>query len=113
MGEVLSERERELIEKYGTFYRALNGGHRKPETPEQERFVQVCRGQLPPESEHEIAFTKYVRIELARREADHARQKEAEAARNATTIEDAPGQHSYPSRLGPAFDKANGRPPRS
>ena len=113
MDEELSGRERELIQKHGDFYRALNGGRRKPEIPEQERFIQVCRGQLPPETEHEIAFTKYVRIELARREAEHAHQTVAEAARNATSIEDAPGQRSNPSRLGPTLDQANGRPPRS
>ncbi|WP_237212997.1 DUF413 domain-containing protein [Falsiroseomonas oryziterrae] len=105
MEDALTEREQALIERYGDFYRALNGGKRTPSTPEQVRFVAVCRGEADAVTEHEIAFTKYVRLERARRAAEYERRK-AEAEARATMIEDAPGQRSYPSRMDGTLDDA-------
>ncbi len=105
MDDALTNREKELVARHGDFYRALNGGMRLPTTPEQTRFVAVCRGEAVPETEHEIAFTKFVRFVKAQREqaAEDARRK-AEAGTQ--TVEDEPGQKAYPSRLDGALDGA-------
>ena len=103
--ETLSEYQQALIDRYGRFYRSLNGGQRKPQTPEQEHFVEVCRGRADPMTEHEIAFMKYLRIVKAQREAEKARRAEQEEART-KTVEDAPGQRAYPSSLDGTLDSA-------
>jgi uncharacterized protein YifE (UPF0438 family) len=96
--EPLSERDRDLIERYGAFYRALNGGQRQPATPAQLHFVEVCRGRADPQTEHEVAFSNYVRWVKAMRELEEA-QKLGKLRAEDQSIEDAPGQRNYPSRL--------------
>lgn len=105
MTEELSEREQSLIGRHGDFYRSLNGGQRKPQTPEQEHFVEVCRGRTEPMTEHEIAFTKFLRIVKVQREIEAA-SKAAEAEARQNIIEHAPGQRAYPSSLDRTFDSA-------
>lgn len=59
MRHQLSTRETSLIDRYLGFYRDLDSGSRKPTTPDQRRFISVCRGDIRPTSEHEIAYMKY------------------------------------------------------
>lgn len=55
----LTEKEKALIERFLRFYRDLDSGVREPTTPDQRRFVKVCREQIAPTSEHEIAYMKF------------------------------------------------------
>lgn len=105
MDDALTAREQELIKRYGDFYRALNGGRREPQTPDQVRFVEVCRGHAEPLSEHEVAFAKYVRLVKAERTAECARDAAA-VEKRAQELGNEPGQYSYPSRLDSKFDSA-------
>ena len=52
------KKEKELLEKYGDFYRDLDSGKRKPSTKSQEHFVLVCQGLAQPLTVHEIAYIK-------------------------------------------------------
>jgi uncharacterized protein YifE (UPF0438 family) len=69
----LTSDEEALLGKYLWFYRNLANGIRQPTTPEQRHFVQVSMERVAPESPHEIAYMKYLRIR---------EQREAETARN-------------------------------
>ncbi|HBC55773.1 MAG TPA: hypothetical protein DCZ03_01285 [Gammaproteobacteria bacterium] len=42
-----------LLEKHGKAYEALHFGRREPVNGEEARFISVCRGELPPQTEHE------------------------------------------------------------
>ena len=55
----LTDKEQALIKRHLRFYKDLDTGNREPTTPEQRRFVKVCRGQAAPKSEHEIAYMKF------------------------------------------------------
>jgi len=57
--EGLTESETRLLDEHLQFYLGLADGTRKPSTPAQEHFVEVARGLLPAESEHERAFLKW------------------------------------------------------
>lgn len=105
MDDALTPREQALVGRYGGFYRSLNGGQRQPTSPAQARFVEVCRGRAPPETEHEVAFAKYLRLVEAQREAEAAR-RDAERAARENTVEEEPGQRSYSSRFDAVFDDA-------
>ncbi len=61
----LTKREQNLIREHFEFYKSLAVGKRQPTTAEQKHFVAVCQGQLKPETEHEIAFAKFIRIQSA------------------------------------------------
>ncbi len=52
----LNEEQRQLLISYWRFYRALEGGDRRPTTPAQRRFVSVCRGECEPQTKHELAY---------------------------------------------------------
>jgi len=52
------EKEKELMKKYGDFYRDLDSGKRKPSTKSQEHFVLVCQELAQPLTIHEIAYIK-------------------------------------------------------
>lgn len=67
MEGALTEREQALIERYSDLYRAPNGSKRAPTTPEQVRFVAVCRGEADAMTKHEAAFAECMRLERARR----------------------------------------------
>jgi len=54
--------DRRLIEKHLEFYQALDAGTVAPKTPAQHRFVRMCRGEASPKTQHEIAYSKYLRV---------------------------------------------------
>ena len=66
----LTQEEQQLIEKYLRFYDELAEGVRRPMTRLQRRFVSVAHGERNPETPHEIAYLKYLRLKAhERREA--------------------------------------------
>ena len=48
-----------LLEKHGQAYEALHFGLREPVNREEARFVEVCRGESPPQTEHEKVWIYY------------------------------------------------------
>ena len=58
----LTADELRLIGRHLTFYRALDLGLRTPETESQRNFVEVCRGQRPAATVHEIVYMKFKRL---------------------------------------------------
>lgn len=61
----LTKREQNLIREHFEFYKSLANGKRQPTTAAQKHFVAVCLGNIAPESEHEIAFAKFIKIQSA------------------------------------------------
>jgi hypothetical protein len=53
---------RKLIGRYLSFYQSLDLGSRKPATDQQRRFVAVCRGKLPPITDHEHTYLWWRKI---------------------------------------------------
>jgi hypothetical protein len=51
-------KEKELVEKYGDFYRDLESGKRPPKTEDQKHFVLVCKGIEKPRTVHEVSYLK-------------------------------------------------------
>ena len=51
-------KEKELLEKYGHFYRDLESGKRPPETEDQKHFVLVCKGLAKARTVHEVVYLK-------------------------------------------------------
>jgi hypothetical protein len=65
----LTDAERHLLAKFGHWMDALTSGKIAPHTPDQERFLLVHRGEEPPASPFEVAWSKLQRgraAELAR-----------------------------------------------
>ena len=58
--EGLSYEDKEIILKYGEWFKALAGEIIKPYTEEQEKFVKVCNGENPPSTKFEIAWKNYI-----------------------------------------------------
>jgi len=54
----LNDTDLGLIRKYFKFYFSIDNGSRKPTTPEQDHFLQVCRGLNDPATEHELAYIR-------------------------------------------------------
>lgn len=52
-------RESQTLEQYGQACLALESGERKPATPEEKRFVAVCKGKEVAESLLEKTWLKY------------------------------------------------------
>src|SRR5207249_4966157 len=65
----LTAEEKDLLEKYLSFYRALDNGTRQPTTPEQHHFVAVCQARAGAETMHEMAYAKH-RMQLAKKRAE-------------------------------------------
>lgn len=57
---IFSEREIEVLSKYGSWMAALMRGEIDPETPAQSRFVEVCNGTKFPQSECEHAWAHFM-----------------------------------------------------
>jgi hypothetical protein len=55
----ISEDDRRLLVAHYAFYHALDSGARIPTTAEQRRFVAMCRGTEPPETDHERAYSRF------------------------------------------------------
>lgn len=66
----LTESEEALIDKHLTFYRELTTGKRQPTTEAQKHFAIVFQGRAKAETEHEIAYAKYLRLEALKRDAE-------------------------------------------
>lgn len=58
--EVFTDEELEVLEEYGRGLERLADGKRLPNTPAQQRFVAVVRGELEPETIYERAWMKYL-----------------------------------------------------
>lgn len=58
----LTELEKNLLRKHFEFYKSLANKEREPVTEAQKHFVAMCKGQVTAETEHEVAFVKYIRI---------------------------------------------------
>ena len=43
------------------FYDELRTGVKPANTPEREHFVKAINGKVEPETDHEIAYTKYMK----------------------------------------------------
>ena len=74
-GLSLSERHKTLLRRHLHFYRKLENGRRRPATALQIHFVEVCRGDATPNTEHEKAYIAYLK----------AREKRAQAGQNKTS----------------------------
>jgi len=46
------------------FYHELRTGVKPSNTPEREHFVKAANGKVKPETEHEIAYTKYMKSNM-------------------------------------------------
>src|SRR5713101_3100317 len=58
----LSRIEEQLLARHLKFYTDLFTGKRSPQTVAQKHFVEVVRGRAKPESEHEVAYLKHLKI---------------------------------------------------
>lgn len=64
--QALTEWDKRLLSKHLDFYIALEKGYREPTTEMQRRFIQVSQGSRAPQTQHEIAFSRYRAIIPAR-----------------------------------------------
>ncbi|WWO97704.1 MAG: DUF413 domain-containing protein [Candidatus Dasytiphilus stammeri] len=53
-------KEAQLLERYGYAFNELYLEKRDPINIEEQRFVEVCRGKLPPETDQERVWIKYL-----------------------------------------------------
>lgn len=51
----------ELLEMHGEAYKELAEGRRTPVNSREERFVAVCLGKRPPETQHERVWISFCR----------------------------------------------------
>ena len=58
----LTQREQDLLHRYGRFYFDLIEGRRLPETEAQRRFLEVAAGHLPAVTEHERLWVRWRRM---------------------------------------------------
>ena len=58
--EVFTEEELEVLEEYGRGLERLATGERLPDTPAQQRFVAVVRGEHEPKTIYERTWMKYL-----------------------------------------------------
>jgi uncharacterized protein YifE (UPF0438 family) len=70
----LSPEERILLEKYLSFYEALDHGTRKPKTAAQQHFIDVCKGRTSALTLHELAYMKH-KINLAKSSSSKKRSR--------------------------------------
>lgn len=48
-----------LLESHGVAFAELSSGMKAPQTPEEEQFVKVCRGELEAITKEEKTWLKY------------------------------------------------------
>ena len=60
--EGFAPEEEDLLKRYLRFYRQLESGERRPATPAQARFAEVCGGRAVAETPHEKVYAKYMRL---------------------------------------------------
>jgi hypothetical protein len=56
----MNEWDQALIKRYLHFYEALHNGDRVPETIAQKHFLAVCQGRAEPQTQHEIAYLRFI-----------------------------------------------------
>ena len=56
-----TKHEIKLLYHYMHFYDQLRTGVKPANTPEREHFVKAANGKVEPKTEHEIAYTKYMK----------------------------------------------------
>jgi uncharacterized protein YifE (UPF0438 family) len=71
----LTPREEVLLKKHLAFYQLLENGKWNPTTNAQKHFVAICRGHGRAETEHEKAYTKYLRIRALQRREQYAKRE--------------------------------------
>jgi uncharacterized protein YifE (UPF0438 family) len=59
--EIFDSDELEILRRYGKQFERLMKGEREPQTPEQRRFLKVCKNELEPESSYEKVWWKYLK----------------------------------------------------
>jgi len=76
---LFSEDEIEQLINYGSWLAALMRGAITPETPAQERFIEVCRGNKEPQSQFEKVWAKYMKRKIWESEnPDYVGKQEAD-----------------------------------
>lgn len=89
----LTERESELLRKYGSFYQSLLIGDIPADTPEGIHFLRVFKRGYAPKTEHEIAYKKYLSLQSRR-------ASEAEIDKRLAEIEKCPaGCRPYSAQM--------------
>jgi uncharacterized protein YifE (UPF0438 family) len=58
---IFSDIEIELLEKYGHWFEALTSGELSPFNPEQKQFVEAARLNIPPQTDYEKVWVKYIK----------------------------------------------------
>lgn len=58
---IFSNEEREIIEKYGNWFKALISGELEPYTEKQKLFIEVAKGKREPISIEEKTWFKYTK----------------------------------------------------
>lgn len=58
--DILSERQTDIIKKYGHWFEALTNGTIQPITDEQKRFIDVSKDIKEPVNEYETAWREYL-----------------------------------------------------
>jgi hypothetical protein len=61
----LDERDPALIQKHLNFFEALHFGSREPDTDAQRHFVDVFACKAEPETDHELAYMRYLCLGLS------------------------------------------------
>ena len=56
-----TKHEIKLLYHHLNFYHSLRGGVIAGDTAERQHFIKSSNGQVEPETEHEIAYTKYMK----------------------------------------------------
>jgi uncharacterized protein YifE (UPF0438 family) len=105
MTDELTDGERRLINAHGNFYASLVAGERVPTTEKQKHFIAVCRGLIPPSSDHEFAYLKYLAI-LEKRRQISAADSGPETLHSAPPLDDGIGQRAYPPRMDKTLEDA-------
>jgi uncharacterized protein YifE (UPF0438 family) len=114
-----SDAELLLITKYLKFYRSLDLGQRIASTPEQKRFVEVCRGKVEAITDHETAYKKYQQYQLEShnlREAiprkttqeNHRKKREKGAPHKKARYKNLPGKKHIPRMFRKSFIREEG-----
>ena len=53
-----------LLYHHMHFYHELRTGVKPADTPEREHFVKATKGKFEPKTDHEIAYTKYMKSNM-------------------------------------------------
>ena len=59
-----TKHEIKLLHHHMNFYDSLRTGVIPANTPEREQFVKAANGKVEPKTDHEIAYTKYMKSNM-------------------------------------------------